>query len=173
MIYCKMLLHRCHQRNLLHDSRTKLKPILHKRYMRNWTKHTHFIDESMQRESLHWNCVLAHLLGAKNKNNFTQIIVLVNSKSWYHTTILFIGIISTIIVTITYPWTRYASITTIKLWIRTSRVSYNLINWNFGCNASVFTHCNFVHQTHHYNQQCDYNAMTLGYNDHLFHISIR
>ncbi len=51
-------------------------------------------------------------------------------KKQQHTTILFISIISTIIITITYPRTRYTSITTIKLRIRTSWISYSIINLN-------------------------------------------
>ena len=49
----------------------------------------------------------------------------------FHTAILFIGIISTIIITITYPWTRYTSITTIKLWAQTSWISYSILYFYF------------------------------------------
>ncbi len=75
-------------------------------------------------EIVYWNIVSELKIKFFLKRSF--------SRKWKsHTTILFIGIISTIIITITYPCTRYTSITTIKLWIRTSWISYSIIYFNF------------------------------------------
>lgn len=116
--YCKMFLHQCHHYNLWHDS---IDTKIHIRFFTKcWTHAFH--------RSINTSCIIALKLCIWTSSWCyeckLEIFLSRYLRKQQHTTILFISIISTIIVTITSPCTRYTPISTIKLRLRTSWISY-------------------------------------------------